>query len=150
MSSCDCEPAQLYNSKIVRCRKPHKCLECGVKIEPGEQAEKVDSLYDGQFSTFYTCPECLKLIAYIRSNIKSVEICCHGELAEAIWHEGSLVWDDDDMEEEYSTLPFYDEVKGIVRGRNLPIATRVDWLIIERGRFRLNPTIEVEPEVEQP
>lgn len=135
---CDCEPAELYTSKLVKTRKPHRCIECRIQIELGQQAEKVDALYDGRFTSFYTCLECKTLIEYLRTK-KIVDDClCHGDLGEEIDQQGFL-YSDDDIEEECEHLPFYDESKGVVRGLYCLIATKVDCIVIRQGKLRLNP-----------
>ncbi len=86
--SCDCIYPSVYKARVVRTRKLHKCCECGNKILPGQQAEKVDALWDGQFSTIYTCLECMA----VRDRLKEVfaddedVLCCHGEMFEFLWH----------------------------------------------------------------
>lgn len=134
MSDCDCEIPDLYNAKIVKVRKPHKCVECRTMIEKGEKAEKADSLYDGEFRTYYTCESCLELITHLRQN--GVDLCCYSDLSEALREEGAF-YSEDELEEIYSTEPWYDDDRGCVRGRNCPIVTKVDWLKIVNGRFRL-------------
>ena len=90
--SCDCNYPTLYKSKIVRTRKKHECVECGERIEIAEKAEKIDTLYDGNFQTFYTCLDCQKIIAFIRQDTEddllkelNEALCCHGELYELLF-----------------------------------------------------------------
>lgn len=137
--SCDFYDAPaLYNSRIVRVRKPHKCVECRAVIQPGQQAEKIDALYSEGFSTFYTCLDCVELIAYLRT--QKIELCCHGELGEIIYEE-DLIFSDDELEEIYSAESWYDDSKGCVRGQSCPIVTKAPWLKIVNGHFRLEKLI---------
>lgn len=49
-----------YKSRVVRCRKPHKCMGgCNTTINPGEHALLETGFVDGQPISFYTCIPCL-------------------------------------------------------------------------------------------
>lgn len=61
MIACDFDPADVYHSKKVRAAKPHKCCECLGEIRKGEEYEQVSILFDHEWSTFKTCPDCLHL-----------------------------------------------------------------------------------------
>ena len=39
-------------------RKPHVCVECGRKIEPGERYRRDAGLYDGKWSVSLMCRHC--------------------------------------------------------------------------------------------
>lgn len=91
--SCDCNSSALYNSKVVVTRKRHECVECGERIEIAEKVKKIDTFYDGNFQTFYTCLECQKIIEFIRRQdseddlLKDLNeaLCCHGELYDLLF-----------------------------------------------------------------
>lgn len=96
--SCDHNSPTLYNSKVAVTRKRHECVECGERIEIAEKTKKIDTLYDGNFQTFYICLECQKIIEFIRQDseddlLKELNeaLCCHGELYELLFE---FVFDD--------------------------------------------------------
>lgn len=142
MCDCDYDLPELYSVKTVKVRKPHRCVECRITIEPGQQADKIDGLWDGKFSTLYTCLECATLIDYLLKR-KVIDCFCHGDLREAISEEG-LLYSDDDIEQEYEHLPFYDERKGVVRGSSCPIVTKVPCIVIRQGKLRLKEAHSVD------
>ncbi|MGB3203586.1 MAG: hypothetical protein WBB28_01220 [Crinalium sp.] len=121
MCACDATPPDLYNSKIVKVRKPHRCCECAVQIEKGQECEKVDGLWEGSFSTLYTCLQCKELWGYLGE--KEMDCCMeHGILYEEIF---ALFPEDDDAQGRY--CEFY--------ALELPwLKPRVD------GRFQLAKT----------
>ena len=57
--------ADFYNSAINRARKPHRCEECGLQIEPGEQYLYCRGKCDGDMYSTYTCLRCCYDIARI-------------------------------------------------------------------------------------
>lgn len=59
---CDGESPSVYNRTMPTAQKQHLCCECGGAIQPGEKYERVEGLWDGKFSTFKTCPDCLALL----------------------------------------------------------------------------------------
>jgi hypothetical protein len=87
----------------------------------------------------------LDLIHYVRTHT-DLELCCHGDLEEAI-AQTDWVYTEDDHEEEYSKLPFYDEKKGVHRGQSCDLVTREEWLLICQGHLRLNPKFKDSVEV---
>ena len=120
---------------MVQVRKPHKCVECLRPILIGEEAEKADGLYDGEFRTFYTCHTCKEIVDYVR-NYTNIELCGHGELTETLW-EADCLYKKQLIEAEVAQEPFFNEELGIVRGDHCVIATRIPWLSRVGGRFQL-------------
>lgn len=59
-------------------RKQHICVECGRTIQKGEKYEVVSGLWDGEFSTFKTCSDCL----CVRE-----EFFCDGYIYGTIWDD---------------------------------------------------------------
>jgi len=60
--SCYCDPwdaPSLFSSKMVKARKPHRCVECGDTIVPGETYERTKQMYDGSFDSYATCDCCV-------------------------------------------------------------------------------------------
>lgn len=46
--------------KIVKCRKPHKCVTCEKEIKVGEQALSESGFCDGEPVSCYTCLPCIE------------------------------------------------------------------------------------------
>lgn len=65
MSYCDCigdvDLPSVWQVKKPKARTPHKCCECRGVIRPGERYEYVRGLWDGRWSTYRTCADCLHL-----------------------------------------------------------------------------------------
>ena len=65
MFSCICpaddyDEPEVYNVKIVKARKVHRCYECGDSIPVGARHEHVQALYDG-WSEYRTCLVCVTI-----------------------------------------------------------------------------------------
>ena len=57
--ACGCdEPADVFNTTIQKARKPHKCLECGHTITPGQEYKRIKMLFDGFWSDDRICERC--------------------------------------------------------------------------------------------
>lgn len=87
--------AELHSERVVTARKRHKCGECGDMIEPGEQYEIVEGLWDGEWSRHKTCLPC--------RNARRDLMCsfCYGEIwadIEEYFTEEADFEDKDDME----------------------------------------------------
>lgn len=67
MGDCACicvdldNTAEFSRSTILRARKEHICDECSRIIVPGEKYEYVTGKWDGEFSSFKTCSDCLSV-----------------------------------------------------------------------------------------
>jgi hypothetical protein len=62
INSCsDNDTYELFESKMLKARKAHKCGECGKTISIGESYEKCRGLYDGLWYNHKTCDDCLSL-----------------------------------------------------------------------------------------
>ena len=128
----DIDYPKIYQTKLVKVRRKHHCIECGTKIQIGEEVHKVDALYD-EFRHFYTCKECQKVFNYVVENFDFGWDClCHGELGEFLDSEG-VYYDEESIEKEASQFDFYNPEEGIVKGQNCVIAPRVDWLKLRVG-----------------
>ena len=66
---CDYEPATVYTAVLHTARKPHKCLECGGQIAPGEKYERVFAIWEGDPATCKTCTRCLDLREYVKAHV---------------------------------------------------------------------------------
>lgn len=58
---CDYEPCDVYDSRQMCARKPHRCGECGRLISPGETYQRIGVLYEGEWSTHVMCSDCVEL-----------------------------------------------------------------------------------------
>jgi len=57
----DCSPEFFQQTERVA-RKSHKCYECKQEFGPGGRYMYVAGVWDGDFQTFKTCPNCLALL----------------------------------------------------------------------------------------
>lgn len=53
--------SEFSDSKITKARKTHKCVECGETIKKGDRYEYTSGLWDGDFSVYKTCMNCLSI-----------------------------------------------------------------------------------------
>jgi len=102
MIYCDCsqdygDTPTYHRERDVVARKEHVCCECGETIQPGTRYERVDGVWDGEWSIFCTCLTC----ANIRSLYCSAWV--YGGLDEALcecfgfsYLEDPSEWDDDE------------------------------------------------------
>lgn len=137
--SCDCEHPEVYRAKTVKVKKLHRCCECGHTIKTGEQAEKVDALWNGSFSSIYTCLSCVDVRNYIQQSLvdNDDDCLCHEQLFDYLY-DSDLLWDEDEIEEEASQWVIgYSNSLGVIRGVNKIIGTKVDWLSWRGGRLHL-------------
>lgn len=54
------DDVQNKKEKIVKCRKPHKCVTCESNIAIGEHALKETGFMDGKPVSCYTCLPCIE------------------------------------------------------------------------------------------
>lgn len=59
-SDCD-EPCEFADVSMRKARKPHKCSECGRRINPGEKYEHYWGKFDGEVSAIDTCAVCAEI-----------------------------------------------------------------------------------------
>lgn len=57
----DHEEPVVFCGSIVTARKPHVCTECYETIRPGDQYERADGLWGGEWSHFKTCWFCQRV-----------------------------------------------------------------------------------------
>lgn len=50
--------ADFNDTRPVRARKPHRCVECARTIEPGEVYYRTAAKWEGDFFTVKTCAHC--------------------------------------------------------------------------------------------
>jgi hypothetical protein len=75
----DGDPAEFYDSKTRKARKPHQCCECKGAIQPGESYEHVSMRSDGDIYTYKTCSLCVEL--------RTKFSCGRGWLFQSLWEE---------------------------------------------------------------
>ncbi|NEP60440.1 MAG: hypothetical protein F6K31_26135 [Symploca sp. SIO2G7] len=150
---CDLDCPTLYEVGIIKTRKVHRCIECRRIIKKGEQAEKFDGLYEKEWQHYYTCEECFALRSFIEQNFTQIvdivesvytgdtygDFYGFGELEEFLSASG-LTWEDEEILEEIDSFELlnYDPNKSIPMGKFCLISTKVPWLKIVEGRYRLN------------
>lgn len=82
--SCDFDPATVYHKATVRAAKNHACCECHGIIARGEHHERVKGLWDDQWTTFRTCPDCVFLRCEVRRDQSMDCGWLHGSMLEVI------------------------------------------------------------------
>ncbi len=75
----DDEPAQFHNQRQLRAAKDHKCSECGDGIAKGARYERVDGMWDGDWSVYKTCLSCVE--------IRDHFACGNGWLFGELWNQ---------------------------------------------------------------
>ena len=58
IGGCDGDTPEIYNERMVRARKVHKCCECEREILVGAVYEKVSGRWEGEFGTYKFCADC--------------------------------------------------------------------------------------------
>lgn len=53
------EEIACHKTKMVKCKKPHSCANCGREIAEGEQAVRETGFMDGRPVSCYTCVPCM-------------------------------------------------------------------------------------------
>ena len=66
---CDGERPTLFVTTNPVARKRHGCAECRGWIEPGERYQRAAGVWDGVFSAFKACPDCVALREYIEARL---------------------------------------------------------------------------------
>ena len=72
--SCGCddgEGPEVFNEKLVKASKDHKCCECGRTISKGEVYNYIFGVWEGDAMTFKTCEECNDL----RDSLEAMGFC---------------------------------------------------------------------------
>lgn len=88
---CDYEPPEAHSRSLRKARKAHRCDECFRSIAPGETYEYVWGKWEGDVSTFKTCPRCLKLREWLQAHVPC--FC---------WAHGNLIEDASNTVEDYA------------------------------------------------
>ncbi len=90
-----CEIAKIYDEKRLRARRQHKCCECRLPIEIGEQHMVCKGLWDvwGTFRQHLHCYHFSRLINSHDSEYPSGVECCHSP-ANLFYngYDGSMEW----------------------------------------------------------
>ena len=77
-----CEMPDVFDCKLVKARKQHRCCECLDDILPGQEHYYSSGLWDGEWQNFRQCAECHELVRSIMSDLPYGEGVPFGELAE--------------------------------------------------------------------
>lgn len=86
MCYCDYDPPTVFESAIVKARKPHVCCSCGLMIRAGLHYERISGLWDGSWSTFALCTFCRGLSTWLQDH----DDCCI--LLTDIMHDARETW----------------------------------------------------------
>ena len=57
----DCDPTELFKSKIVKGRKEYECCECYEIIPKSKKHESASGLSNGEFWNYRTCNACCEI-----------------------------------------------------------------------------------------
>ena len=57
----DDDQVEFHNATVQTARKSHTCCECGREILPSERYEYVVGVWDGDFTIYKTCFDCLSI-----------------------------------------------------------------------------------------
>lgn len=75
---CDFEPADVYTTEERKARREHRCSECRGVIRKGERYQRASMAYEGRWSSYKTCPDCLFVIYEVgRTFFKECNGWCH-------------------------------------------------------------------------
>lgn len=58
ISGWDGDAPEVYNARMVKARREHKCYECGRPILRGQMYERVSGRWDGDWGTYRFCSDC--------------------------------------------------------------------------------------------
>lgn len=85
------DPARVYATKTIPARKPHRCDECGLTIQPGDLYERATMLYDDRWDTYRSCSECMEAEAWLTEQCGGF---CHAGVLDDLrdhWAEASML-----------------------------------------------------------
>ena len=102
------EPFKVWSQATRSARRPHRCIECGREIAPGERYEYSTGLLNS-WDSFHTCEHCVAARIWLES-------VCHGFLYHAV---------QEDLEEHWTE--HWRPIKNTYLGR-LIVAMRNDWM----------------------
>ena len=57
----DCDYPTVFNQRLVKAKKQHRCCECGRAINPGSRYQTTFGIWDGRAETFAMCLLCYDL-----------------------------------------------------------------------------------------
>ena len=66
---CDYESPRVFHDETRKAVRPHKCGECGRRIQTGETYEHVWGVWDGVSSHHKTCLHCRGFREYVRAHV---------------------------------------------------------------------------------
>lgn len=79
---CDCYDApapEVYQTKMVTARKPHRCWECRDPIAAGDRYELTKGLWEGSWGSFKTCADCAAVKEYAIAHFNNPHLIEAGE-----------------------------------------------------------------------
>jgi hypothetical protein len=77
-TSFDGDLPEFHSERILKARKPHRCIECGETIAPGERYQRDILKHDGAISSFKTCLACTEI---------REAFCCEGWIYGQLWQD---------------------------------------------------------------
>ena len=83
---CDYEPSTIWRESKPKAKTRHVCTECRGPILPGEQYQREESLFEGDWQTYKTCQRCLNIVAYVTAHVP-----CFCWYRQGLYAEGGAV-----------------------------------------------------------
>ncbi len=67
----DGPPAEFFRESFHKAKSPHKCGECGSRIQPGEKYKSWAAKWNGDFCTGEQCELCARIF----SDLTNMDFC---------------------------------------------------------------------------
>jgi len=87
-----CERPDVYEEKVIKANKEHKCYECSTIIQQGDNYLQIKGLWDGSWRNFKMCLNCKQLRDKLQESIDCLGI---GELYEELRNDGSIFYNEE-------------------------------------------------------
>lgn len=107
--SCD-ETYDVYDERVVRARKPHRCGACRETILPGHRYCRIGVVFDGEARTYKRCVRCQFLHEHLREKCRASVDRSSWPVTEHLWPDEQLACGQDYVE-EWGPLP--DEIAAL-------------------------------------
>lgn len=96
MCSGDDNPPEFYVETRPRARKPHRCVECGRRVPPGEVYVKTAGKWDGGFDVFVQHVACRELLQFVSDEFCGGESWSFGTLRDELGEYGPDLYGETD------------------------------------------------------
>ncbi|KAB2918507.1 MAG: hypothetical protein F9K29_08040 [Hyphomicrobiaceae bacterium] len=75
MDACCCpdlDGPSVFDERLVKAKKAHKCTECCGVILPGEMYLKTWGIWEGEAHTFKRCADCIDLVKWAEAHVPCI------------------------------------------------------------------------------